>query len=476
MAVLQTDHDTDSPFMSAYLAGIPDSLTARSLPPEDASPAAPLEARRAATVESIALGGHILGVDGPVRGWVSVEGGLITKIGPRKPSGAKAVATEGIIMPGLLDLHGHPEFNVFAPWEPPKSYLNRYAWRDSTPYHSLIREPQDQLLKELPKGTQLRYAEIRALVGGTTGIQGASLQTQGTTESLVRNVDGVIFGEHRARSLIDLPSSPTARGGDDLARILDAIAAHRVDAFYVHLAEGKRDNQRSAEEFDHLVELNALTAATVIIHGTAMSRGQLGQAKDAGAKLVWSPQSNLRLYGETTRIADALDVGLPVALGADWLPSGSTSLLAEMKVARQELANQGVSFSAADLVAMVTSGAAAIAGLGDRLGTLAEGRVADLVVLARQAVDPYESVCASAPSDVELVLIGGELVYAREDFGSALAADPQDPVLEPVLAWGRRMLLDTSYEGQTGDGSTPRLQQLRADLTTIYPPVGPIWA
>ncbi len=468
-----TDGSTDRDrFMTEYLAGMPDSLTAQAAPVDGPARQAP----RAATVDSIALGGQILGADGPMRGWVTVEGGVISGIGSRKPGAARTVATDGVIMPGMLDLHGHPEFNVFAPWEPPKSYLNRYAWRDSDAYRSLIRDPQNQLLKDLPTGTQLRYAEIRSLVGGTTAIQGASLRTQGRTESLVRNVDGVIFGEHRARSLIDLPSGPTSRGGDDLAHILDAIAANEVDAFYVHLAEGRRDNQRSVDEFDHLVELGALTPATVIIHGTAMTHDQLGQAKDAGAKLVWSPQSNLRLYGETTRVLDALDVGIPVALGADWLPSGSTSLLAEMKVARQELAHQGAEVSAADMVAMVTSGAAGIAGLGDRLGTLAEGRVADIVVLAREADDPYESVCGSTPGDVELVLIGGDIAYAREDFATALAADPQDPVLEPVLAWGRRMLLDTSYEGRAADGSTPRLQQLRADLTSVYPPVGPIWA
>ena len=107
-----------------------------------------------------------------------------------------------------------------------------------------------------------------------------------------------------------------------MKKVLDAIGTGEVTAYYLHLAEGMRDNERSQKEFDLLVELGALTAATVIIHGTALTRDQLGQAKDAGARLVWSPQSNLRLYGETTRAADALDVGLPVALGADWLPSG----------------------------------------------------------------------------------------------------------------------------------------------------------
>ena len=258
--------------------------------------------------------------------------------------------------------------------------------------------------------------------------------------------------------------------------ILDGITDGEVTAFYVHLAEGQRSNQRSIDEFDRLVDLTGLTPATVIIHGSALTRDQLGQAADAGAKLVWSPQSNLRLYGETTRVTDALDVGLSVALGADWLPSGSTSLLAEMKVARRELADQGRLLDARDLVAMVTSTAADIAGLGDKLGRLEVGRPADVLVLSRCDPDPYESVCASTPNDVELVLIGGDLAYGRAEWMRALAADPDDPTLEPVVAWGRPMLLDTSYQGQPDGDPTPRLAQLRADLTSNYPPVGPIWA
>ncbi len=81
----------------------------------------------------------------------------------------------------MLDLHGHPEFNVFAPWEPPKSYVNSYAWRASDPYHDLVRDPQNAMIPKLPKGTQLRYAEIRALVGGVTAIQGASFRSRATS-------------------------------------------------------------------------------------------------------------------------------------------------------------------------------------------------------------------------------------------------------------------------------------------------------
>jgi 5-methylthioadenosine/S-adenosylhomocysteine deaminase len=50
-----------------------------------------------------------------------------------KPSDAPIVETDGVILPGLIDLHGHPDFNVFAAWEPPKLYANRYRWRASAP-------------------------------------------------------------------------------------------------------------------------------------------------------------------------------------------------------------------------------------------------------------------------------------------------------------------------------------------------------
>ena len=204
-----------------------------------------------------------------------------------------------------------------------------------------MRDPQNHLREVLPAKTQLRYAEIRALVGGVTAIQGTGgLATSFQDEALVRNVDKWIFGAQVGRSLIDLPTPGSEFGMDSLRRILDGIESGEVRAFYVHLAEGRSDNELSRNEFGKLVALDALTPATVVIHGTALSQDELADLRDAGAKLVWSPQSNLRLYGETTRAADALELGLPIGLGADWLPSGSTSLLAEIKVARRTIAAQ----------------------------------------------------------------------------------------------------------------------------------------
>ncbi len=458
----------DDPFEAAYLAGVPEALPA---------PSVATRPRGATPTEPFALTGCVVTPDVVLDpGCVVVADGEVSAVQATPPDGVRVQDTGGVICPGLIDLHGHPEFNVFAAWEPPKEFANRYQWRESDLYHKLVRDPQNTLKTALPDQTQLRYAEVRALVGGVTAIQGTSeLITRLTAESLVRNVDKWIFGRHRARALIDLPSA-TGRAKQQLDDILAGITNKAVDAFYIHLAEGQKSNARSQGEFDKLVGLNALTPATVIIHGTALTKDQLGHARDAGAKLVWSPQSNLRLYGETTDVADALDMGLPVGLGADWLPSGSPSLLAEITVARRCLIEQGHAVEAKQLVQMVTTGAAAIAGLADKLGTLAPGRPADLVVFERRNPDAYENIVSAEPSWVELVMIGGDLTYGRTDWITALSDEAAQ--LQPLLAWGQPMLLGTGFVAEdTGKppAPAPTLTELRAALIGAYPQVGPIF-
>jgi 5-methylthioadenosine/S-adenosylhomocysteine deaminase len=457
-----------SPFEAAYTAPVAEAVAPPS--PREVLP-------RAAPAEPIALRGCVLTPTEAIEDGVVVVGAgkQIQAVQKAAPQGVRVHDTDGVILPGLIDLHGHPEFNVFAAWEPPRLFPNRYAWRGSELYKQLVRRPQDRLLQRLPPKTQLRYSEVRALVGGVTAIQGTGGQaTSYQDEALVRNVDKWIFGGQVGRSMIDLPSG--SRGMPELQSILAGITAGSVRAFYIHLAEGRRDNERSTEEFDRLVQLNALTNRTVVIHGSALTRDQLGDLKDAGAKLVWSPQSNLRLYAETTRAADALELGLPMGLGADWLPSGSTSLLAELKVARRELVDQGARPQAKKLVDMVTRDAAKIAGLEDKLGTLKEGRPADLVVLERRREDPWENVVEADPGWVELVMIDGDLAYGRADWLEQLTAPDQRAGLEPLRAWAKRMLLDTSYAVQPGTTGLPRLAELRADLIREYPQVGPIFA
>ncbi|WP_347354189.1 amidohydrolase family protein [Intrasporangium sp.] len=450
----------DDPFERAYTRGVTEEL------------APPPARERALPPVPFALHGAVITPDGAwSSGYVTVAGGVIDRVSRRKPSSVEVLETDGVVLPGLLDLHGHPEFNVFAAWEPPKQYANRYAWRRSKEYRALVRDPQNRLIEQLPAHTQTRYAEVRALVGGVTGVQGASGASTSKSEPLVRNIDAWVFGAHRARSLIDLPSG--SFGLPTFNRILERIRAGEVNAFYLHLSEGARGDGVSAREFRRFLDLGGATAATNLIHATALTDDDLHTVAEAGCRLVWSPQSNLRLYGETTLAGAALAAGMPLALGADWLPSGSTSLLAELKVARRQLALQDHPVAAADLVAMVTSVAARVAGLDEHLGSVAVGRPADLLVLERHHADPYESVCLADPSWVELVTVGGDITYARRDWFDRLSAAAAGRTIEDLVAWGKPMRLDTGFQG--GD-DVPALSEVRAALVQAYPPVGPIFA
>jgi hypothetical protein len=165
-----------------------------------------------------------------------------------------------------------------------------------------------------------------------------------------------------------------------------------------------------------------------------------------------------------------------VGLGADWLPSGSTSLLAEIKVARRSLVAQGAEPSAKKLVDMVTRDAAKIAGLEDKLGQLDDGRPADLVVFERRFEDPWENVVEADPAWVDLVMIDGDIAYGRSDWVLALTADADHERLEPLIAWGQQMSLDASYQAGVPQADVPKLAQLRAALIKEYKPVGPIFA
>jgi 5-methylthioadenosine/S-adenosylhomocysteine deaminase len=125
-------------------------------------------------------------------------------------------------------------------------------------------------------------------------------------------------------------------------------------------------------------------------------------------------------------------------------------------------------------VRMVTADAADIAGVGDLLGRLEPGRPADVLVLERTQEDPWESVAQADRWDVELVAIGGNLVYGRRDWITDLGGGQGE--IEPVLAWGKEMAMDTSYSVLATGGAPPRLADLRSRLLERYSRTGPIFA
>ena len=58
---------------------------------------------------------------------------------------------------------------------------------------------------------------------------------------------------------------------------------------------------------------------------TALKQADYVLMNKMGASMVWSPLSNLILYGQTADIAAAKASGITIGIGSDWSPSGTTS-------------------------------------------------------------------------------------------------------------------------------------------------------
>ena len=132
----------------------------------------------------------------------------------------------------------------------------------------------------------------------------------------------------------------------------------------------------------------------------------------SGTKLIWSPQSNLALYAQTTNIPLALKHGVEVSLGVDWNPSGSDTIFDELRVAKQVDEEQwGNVIGDALWVQMITSNPARALAVDHLLGSVQPGRKADLAIIRSRDAVPGRSLLRNGVADVEMVWVGGELLY-----------------------------------------------------------------
>jgi cytosine/adenosine deaminase-related metal-dependent hydrolase len=355
-----------------------------------------------------ALGGTVLTPNGPLEGYVVVQNEkILAVVGDRTalPAGATVIETNGIISPGLIDLHNHVAYNFIPLWQAGRRWQNRYQWARAAAYDRAVKDPYNAVKGSNHQCEGVKYGEYRALVGGTTTIQGSV--DLSCTRAWVRNVEFSNFCEDHVRQNVLAISTITP----DTAKQLNAqFLSGQTRAFFVHLAEGIDDSSRA--EFEQLRALDLLKPEVVGIHSTALTTAQLTEMGHIGMKLVWSPLSNLILYGQTTNIPAALAAGVKVSVAPDWSPSGSANVLGELKVAdRVNRERFGGVITDRQLWEMATANPADIAGMGDKLGRIAPGYYADLVIIDGDRAHPYRALIDAAPAQVLGTVIGGEALY-----------------------------------------------------------------
>jgi cytosine/adenosine deaminase-related metal-dependent hydrolase len=429
------------------------------------------------TEGGVLLRGKIATLDGKntvKEGSLLIRNGKIEDILPFDapvPEGAIAINTKGVIYPGLMNLHNHLTYDFLPLYETAKKYDNRNQWPSGKSYERDVNNPKvivtDSKLYDL-QTEALKYANIKEIVGGTTTVQGG-VKDVGASNQLIRNVEAQQFtGDNIGQSVMGM-SKMLIDGGKGPEKVA------KMTAWFFHLAEGVDEKSRleySNPDYDPkkpitssnmpgIKEAGFLGKSLVAIHATGLKAEDFkdwAKYVGEGPKIVWSPLSNLLLYGETTDVLAARKAGATIALGTDWTPSGSKSLLWEMKVAdqysRQKLNG---ALSEEDIVRMVTTNPAKIMGWADKVGMIKKGMVADLVVMDDMGKNVYRNLIDSVESNVKLVMVGGDPRYGDASIMTKLKGDLKSG-LEALDELAKRpKLLDLKRDVRDGQESLKQI-------------------
>jgi cytosine/adenosine deaminase-related metal-dependent hydrolase len=433
----------------------------------------------------ILLRGRIVSPDTDFDGEVLVDGQHITCAAPScadQPGAAEAtvIETHGIIAPGLIDTHNHILFDIFddSDWLPAKAYTNHTQWPKEARYVQMLDVKQcltwasqgrPKWCPERFGGTASapgrltceidKWGELKGMIGGATSIVGLPGTAYPCFGSLSRSID--VAHNDIGSDLVQTSALFPPGGGTG---VCSNVLADKTRAFLVHCGEGTDDAAR--EEFAKLGSITDPESClympqTTLTHGTAFGAAEFETMAKTGMKLTWSPASNVALYGTTTDIPTALAKGVVVSLGPDWSMGGSQNMLDELRFADAwDNTHWGNLLTPKDLLIMATVNGAATLSLADKLGRVQAGYLADLFVVSGDPGQPYDAILAATPREVQLLMIGGRILYgapALED------AAPLFPGCEHLNICGKVKFLCVAEEA-TNDKLGQTLAEIKATL------------
>ncbi|KAK6201944.1 hypothetical protein LQW54_009258 [Pestalotiopsis sp. IQ-011] len=295
---------------------------------------------------------------------------------------------------------------------------------------------REALVAEDMIGNSIKWGELRHLFSGATSIVGGGMVT-----GLVRNLD---FAAGLEAGLLDAPSVWDVFPLDDADGILrngdcdygpeaiDRARAKKYLRYLAHIGEGVDDEAAnefrclSDETFDSLpmaggggLSTDIIASNLAMVHALGLSEDDFDLVAKRGAHVIWSPRSNMFLYGKTLNITYLLEAGINVALGTDWLPSGSATMSREAHcaaIATQQLYNKHL--EAESIWEMMTINAAKAANFDKQIGSLEVGKLADIVVISPSSGNVYEQAIFATAQNIELVLRGGRALLLSESLSN----------------------------------------------------------
>lgn len=397
-------------------------------------------------------GGDIMTLDattGVINGGdLAIENGLIKGIGPSGWAGdwhpEQIIEAAGkIVMPGLVNAHTHAAMTLL------RSYaddLQLMDWLENKIWPAEAKLQGDDVywgtmlanLEMIKSGTTtfadmyffmpevaqaVAESGMRAVLSrGMVGIAPNANQALEESRALVREWHGQAGG----RITIQLgPHAPYTCPPEYLKKVMDLAAELRV-GIHIHLAETRHEVENCVKEYGKtpiklMDELGLFEHQVLAAHCVHLTDEEIEILAAKQVSVAHNPGSNMKLASGVAPVSGLLAKGVAVGLGTDGAASNNNlDMVEELRLAallQKVHTGDPTAIPALQALQMATLLGAKAVGLHDSIGSLADGKKADVIIFNGQAphLTPRHDLAslltyAASASDVETVIIDGKIV------------------------------------------------------------------
>ncbi len=400
-----------------------------------------------------------------LRGSILIEDGIIKAVGSISGEADETIDADGMIaLPAFVDAHTHLAMVLMRNYKDTSENLQDWL--------SEIFPIEDKLNEtDIYEASRLGAAEL--IESGCTTFADMYFYAWSTVkaarEAGIRGVIGQTFmnddadAEDRIRNIA--PRIIEEIGDDDSFRLDAAVHAvytstpecyeraaewvrERGTMLNTHLSETRKEVDDCIARYgktpvELLDSLGIFSVPVYAAHGVHISESEMETLKAHGVSVVHNPSSNMKLASGIAPVKQYLKHGINVALGTDGASSNNNlSMIKEMNAAALLATIANMTPSAArpyDILEMATIGGARALGLDGRIGTLEEGKEADITLInARDANmapvnDPFSAIVFSADrKNVDTVLCRGRKLL---EHGRLLTVDKEEAIRKTTERW-----------------------------------------
>ena len=418
-----------------------------------------LSAVALAKAEDVALvvtGGTVVTMDSSRRvlspGAVAIDGDRIVGVGPPDEIGrafsSKHVidATGKIVLPGLINTHGHAPMVLYRGLADDlalKEWLEKYIFpaEAKTVSPEMVRVGTRLAALEMIQSGTTTFADmyyfeeeiakatkaagLRAVLGQT--IIRFPVPDAKTPEDELARTEAFIKA-FKGDPLITpavAPHSAYTLEKHTLLASRDLAAKHGVPLL-IHLAETEDEVRTSQEQSGltptgYLESIGFWAPRTLAAHGVWVTDEDIAILKRRGVGVAHNPESNMKLASGTAPVPKYLAAGVALGLGTDGAASNNDldmfEAMRQASFLHKLQSRDPRAVPAVTALEMATLGGARALGMEEEIGSLSVGKRADLIVVgmrrARQT-PRYDAlshlVYATHGDDVETTIVNGQVL------------------------------------------------------------------